>query len=1124
MIYRSGNIGVKKAFKIGFEKYTVLLLLVLFISCQSDSNPEVKRTEAKQIVNNRHSGLLFKSLSADQTGIDFQNEVKETYARNIMQYDYIYNGGGVSVGDINNDGLPDVFFTGNDTPSKLYLNKGNLKFEDISAAIKQPSRWASGSNMVDVNNDGLLDIYVCISGPTDDVESLRNLLYINNGDLSFTESSKQYGLDIYSRAVQSVFFDYDKDGDLDCWISNHALSSDGLNLVEWYKDIMKDGPDKIRHMSNYLLRNDNGKFVDVSFDAGVFNIAFGLGTVAADINDDSNVDVYLSNDFFMPDQLYQNNGKGAFKDVIKNSIDHTSFFSMGADVADINNDNILDIATVDMTPSDHVRNKTLMSSMNTHKFKLLSEDLKFVKQFMFNSLQIGMGEGKFSEVSQLMGLSKTEWSWAVLLADFDNDGYKDYYVTNGFLRETKDNDYRRELQEYRDKTGVGMDEHIFKLLTDCKSIPINNNLFSNINGKQFVDKTSEWTDADASFSNGAAYADLDNDGDLDIVVNNIRSSAFVLENIISKNNWLRIELVNPENPAAVKHAKLELHYNNEIQRVDYFFERGYQSSVEPIAHFGLGDIDKVDQLVIKWLDGTKSVVRDIELNKKVVLDKSQLKKEAIPVVRNKTLFAELTDQIPNFNIKHNENYFDDFINEILLPHKYSDLGPTISVTDVNGDGYDDIFLGGSKNSPARIFKQVNQRFELLPNPDFDLDTSYEDLGSCFFDADGDGDQDLYIASGGGSDILDNPSLTQDRFYINNGKGLFMKQNLPQIISSTQEVVAFDYDNDKDLDLLVAARNRPGYYPLKSKSYLLENKKGKFVEKKIKGIEHLNGMITGISAVDIDKDGRKDIIAVGEWSSPIILKNVKDEFQLQSIQALNKYTGWWQSITAVDIDQDGDEDFVLGNLGENNKWNASFDKPLGVIASDFDQSGSHDIVLTKQYKGEEVPVRGKQCSTEQMPFIKSKFPSYHEFATSNVNDILGLEQIEKATKFEARTFKSIILKNNGGFKFEVMDLPIEAQWFPIKDVIADDFNKDGKIDLALGGNIANTEPETASYDAGKGLLLKGDGAFSFDSEYLLSKSGLMWDKDVRELKEITFGDRKGILVANNNDRLQLFYVK
>jgi len=508
--------------------FALLICVSLLVSCEPDSSTNSGSTDN---ADSRHSGLLFRSLSSAQTGIDFQNKVLETVGRNINDYDYFYNGAGLSIGDINNDGLADIFFAGNDVPNKIYLNKGNLKFQDITDTALEPyTGWSTGSNMVDINNDGFLDIYVCVSGPTNNPEALRNVLYINNGDLTFTERSKEYGLDLYTRAVQSVFFDFDNDGDLDCWIGSHALPTDKPNLHEWYKDLIKDGADKIRHMGNYLLRNDDGKFVDVTYKANVFNATFALGTIAVDLNDDNALDVYISNDFFIPDNLYQNDGKGGFKDVIKSSVDH-------------------------------------------------------------------MGKGKYSEVSQYMGLAKTEWSWAILLADFDNDGYKDYYVANGFLRETKDNDFRIKVQEEKAKNEGNWDQTLFSLIQDCKSIPIKNNFFSNVDGKQFEDKSSEWSDTAPSFSNGAAYADLDNDGDLDLVVNNLMSEAFVLENLSAKNNWLRVELKDSENPAAIKHAKLELHYDGEIQRVDYFFERGYQSSMEPVAHFGLGNVTKVDKLV-----------------------------------------------------------------------------------------------------------------------------------------------------------------------------------------------------------------------------------------------------------------------------------------------------------------------------------------------------------------------------------------------------------------------------------------------------------------------------------------------------------------------------------------------
>jgi hypothetical protein len=765
--------------------------------------------------------------------------------------------------------------------------------------------------------------------------------------------------------------------------------------------------------------------------------------------------------------------------------------------------------------------------MDAQRFKFMEERLGFVKQFMFNTVQLGVGFGGFNEVSQFMGVAQTEWSWAVLLADFDNDGFKDYFVSNGFYRETKDNDFKNRVQAYYDSTGVQYSEEVFdKFVAELASVPIQNNIFSNSKGEKFVDKTSEWFEDKPSFSNGAAYGDLDNDGDLDLVINNLMSEAFIMENQSKANNWLRVKLTDPRNPSSVDFAKIKAFSNGEVRRVDYSFMRGYQSSMEPIAHLGLGKTEQLDSLVIVWADSKKTILENVEPNQVLEIERSISGGVDFAPAPEPDLFIDITYRTPGFVvINHVENEYDDFQKEVLLPHKYSDLGPALAVADINGDGFDDFYLGGSKGQPGQMFIQSQNEFKPVLLPEFNNDASFEDIGAEFFDLDRDGDLDLYVASGGGGDVELDASLRQDRIYLNQGNGLFEKddQRLPYMESSTKTIVPFDYDLDGDLDLFVGARNNPGLYPLPSRSYLLENDKGYFNELNENWLKEVPGMVTGAEAIDLDNDGRKDLVIVGEWDKPVFFKNTTDGMVRKEISAVNDLSGWWQSCTAIDIDKDGDMDFVLGNLGENNKFHPTAEKPLGVLASDFDLTGTHDIVLTKKYKGEEVLVRGKECSSEQMPFLNEKFKTYHEFATSNITDILGEAEIEEATRFEANFFKSIILKNNGNFTFEKIELPTPAQWAPITNCLADDINKDGNLDLIIAGSINNTEPETMSYDAGKGVILFGDGEFGFKPNFRVDKTGILLNRGVRNMDFVKLGtSQKGILVANNNSGMQLFF--
>ena len=1100
--------------RFSFHSYLSFTIIFLLVSCHSD--PVDPKEQAS-------SSMKFTSLDASTTGIDFTNKVDESAFRNSLFYDYFLNGAGVAIGDINNDGLADIFFTGNDADNKLYLNKSNFKFEDISkTALPTKIGWATGVNMVDLNQDGFLDIFICRSGMESDESKLTNQLLINNGDLTFRDATLDYGLTDVNLSIHSSFFDYDKDGDLDLWLSNHMNFDDDVQAIFDNGDKPHSERKKFR---SCLYENVDNKFVDVSEQAGVSRESASLGVATVDFNGDGWTDIYVSNDYDIPDYYFLNNGDKTFTDVSKSKVGHTSFYSMGIDAADINNDQLLDIVAVDMTPQDHVRNKVLMASMDSEKFQFLYDFKGLTKSYMFNTVQIGTGDGTFSEVGNYMGVSQTEWSWAPLIADFDNDGFKDLYVTNGYFRDTKDNDFKNKVAEYSKENGGEWNEDIYAFfLKFIKSTPVDNQIFQNKNGK-FKNVTSAWSDIEPTFSNGAAYGDLDNDGDLDLVINNLGGPATILRNDISGTNFIQIKLEGKSPNELSTNAEVYIHDGTKIQRADNTFSRGYQSSVQHILHFGLGDESVINKVVVKWPDGKEEVFTNVKINQINTLKNGSgtLNNENVRS-KQKSLFRNITSEVQQSPIVHSEFKFDDFKKEILLPHKYSDLGPALAVGDIDGDGWDDLFLGGSNTSEPKIIMNSNNSFEIKPDITILNDKKYEDLGALFFDYNNDGFLDLYVASGGGGEIEDYPELTQDRLYKNNGKGGFINQTnvLPPIISSTKAVVAIDADNDGDKDLIVGGRNTPGKYPVDAKSYYLENTNGIFRDRTLRKIKELPGMITDIEVADINGDGWQDLIVVGEWSSPMFFINNGGVFEKVSITALSSNNGWWQSVQKADLDNDGDMDFVLGNMGENTKFHPSSEKPLGILASDFDNSGSLDIVLTKKYKEKTVPVRGKECSSEQMPMLKEKFDTYEGFATSSIEEILGKQNIEEAYSRSASDFSSYILINEGESDFSIQKLPNEAQWFPVMDIIVSDFNSDGNKDIFLVGNKLNAEPETPSYDAGKGLILIGDGKLNFSPVHSIQKTGINANLDARAAKMVKMKNGKNVLIiANNNGPLQFF---
>lgn len=1075
---------------------------------------------------------LFSKVSSDRSGIKFQNTLDNYEKFNVFTSQYFYNGGGVAIGDINNDGLADIFFTANHGPDKLYLNKGNLQFEDITqqAGVQGTVSWETGVAMSDINSDGWLDIYVSKSGLAPDL-SYTNALYINNQNGTFTERAFEYGLSGYSHTTQAAFLDYDLDGDLDVFLLNHNVEKiNAQNFSLTAKSVL---------VGDQLFRNDNGQFTEVTNEAGIIGkfISYGLGVMIGDINKDGWPDIYVCNDFGERDYLYYNKGDGTFEEKLVEQIGHIPYYSMGGDLADINNDGQLDIMTLDMTPEDNFGQKANMNDMNPRKFQFLVDN-GMHHQYMINCLQLNNGNGTFSDISMMSGMAYTDWSWGPLFSDFDNDGLKDVFVTNGYRVDISNKDfvgwYKKREQELGGQlaysgTKMSFLGEAFDKITSGK---VKNYMFKNNGDLTFENTTETWGLAEPTYSNGAAYADLDNDGDLDIVINNLDQEAFLYENKsneTSKSTFLKIKCQGPPQNKFGIGTKVELVTNPGKQYQELYATRGFQSSVEPVLHFGLGKEKKVKEIKVTWFDGKQQVIRDVKANQLVALNYTDAKKgdnmssENIPAT-----FSDITDASA-IDYVHKENPFDDFEREVLLPHKMSQFGPALAVGDVNGDQLEDFFVGGAKGHAGALYYQTrNKTFSPMQQETWKLDKGCEDIDATFFDLEGDGDLDLYVVSGGGDFGLSDPAL-QDRVYINDGRGNFSKAKkvLPPMSTSGSCVRTADIDGDGDLDLFVGGRHIPGNYPYSPRSYVLENESGVFKDVTEVFAPQLMkpGMVTDAKWVDFNNDNMTDLVVVGEWMPVMMMQNTGGKLvDISENAGLSSQTGWWFSIEAGDLDNDGDVDFVAGNLGLNYKYKASSEYPFTVHADDFDNNGSSDIVLGYYNEGEQFPVRGRQCSSQQIPTIKKKYESYNEFAQATLVEVYGEFGLDESLSYEARNFASSYIQNLGNGRFALSDLPKRAQVAPINSTLISDFDDDGKTDLLVAGNLFTSEVETPRADAGVGLMLKGNGKGSFEpvAPYI---SGFSATGDVKRMKKIILGDKRiGVLVAQNNGALKLFEVK
>lgn len=1102
--------------------YYSFLFLTIFSCKKSNENKEIIQDTMTQ-------EKLFTTLSSKDTGVDFINHLNETLEFNYYKYSYMYIGAGVAAADFNNDGLQDLFFISNSNGNKLYLNKGDLKFEDIteSTGMVKQDGFNTGVAVADVNNDGYLDIYVSRGGYQDENNKFANLLYINNGDLTFTEKAKELGLDDANRTIQATFFDYDNDNDLDVYVSNTPDITGKSQVLDLDK-ILADPKTMELKGSDRLYNNDGtGHFTDVSEKAGlVYDIGFGLNPQVGDINNDGYLDIYVCNDFNFPDLIYMNNGNGTFSEKRNEVVKHMSFNSMGSDMADINNDGLLDLMTLDMNPQDYVRSKTTMAMTSVNTFEDMVAN-NYHYQYMHNMLQLNNGNGTLSDISKMAGIADTDWSWSLLSADFDLDGFNDIYVTNGVFRDVMHRDVLNEtIKELRANQRKPTDEDFLKFAKMLPQQKLNNYFYKNNGDLTFEDASHDWADNIPTFSNGATYADLDNDGDLDVVVNNINDEALVLKNNateLNKGHYLKVDLKGPEKNQKGIGATVKLfHANGTVQTRQLINTKGFLSSVPNQIHFGLPKEASIRKLTVTWLDGKEQAIQNIQPNTSLVVNYSEITESlsSADSEPKSTIFVKEPSQF-----KHLDPYFNDYDVQVLLPHKMSQTGPGLAKADVNKDGVDDIFVGGGKGQPGQlILGNTNGRLILSNVSPFNLDKHYEDQSACFFDADNDGDQDLYVVSGSYENIS-NPRLLQDRLYINNGKGGFSKGNLPEFYSSGAAVKPADFDGDGDLDLFVGGRVIPGKYPHAPISYLLLNNEGEFsvATKELAPALERIGMVTDASWTDINGDNKLDLIVTGEWMGFEVFINqnntlVKDN----AFSDLNKAVGWWNRMHLADVDNDGDQDIIAGNLGLNYKFHASYEKPFHVYTTDVDFNGTEDIMLAKNYNGKEVPIRGKTCMTQQIPHLAQKIPTYNEFANLDLEGIVG-KRLGSALHYSATEFRSGIFMNqgNGNFTFEAFGN--EVQRSPVNSIIFKDITGDAIPDLLLAGNNYHSEVETTRADSGVGSFLKGEkgGSFNYVSNF---ESGFLTDQDTRNMALMNLGNHELLFVLNNNSYHETFKIK
>ncbi|MEO6130824.1 MAG: VCBS repeat-containing protein [Saprospiraceae bacterium] len=1116
--------------------FLIMVCFSFFLSCHKNADPPA--------VNQVHSEIKakFSLLSPEETGVDFSNysiDYKEDYTYNIFTYEYMYNGGGVAAGDVNGDSLPDLYFTSTFGSNKLYLNLGHFKFMDVTdkSGVGAKVGFKTGTTMADINGDGRLDIFVCRTSLIDNGQK-SNQVFINRENRMengvaipiFEDQGKALGLDDNSNTNHACFFDFDRDGDLDVFLLNHRLDLSKATSLRLKQEadgsITRITTPSTPYESNRLYRNDHGRFTEMKSNAGLESSAFGLSVTAADINQDGWMDLYVANDYIEPDRIYINNKDGTFTDRYNEYLKHSCQNAMGSDVADINNDGLVDIMVMDMKSEDPIRYKTLMNGMQYDRYNLLIQ-YGYGRQVSRNVLQLNNGSNTFSEIGQFAGIATTDWSWGSLIADFDNDGWKDVYIANGYRRDVTNFDYMNFVRDSLDRTG-GLTPRRFPdinvVLNLIQEQKIQNYLFINNKKLAFADVTKQAGMDKISFSNGSAFADLDRDGDLDLIVNNIQDPAFIYRNDIQGNHWLQIDVQQKKGNTDGIGAVADI-YSGDLHQTELLItNKGFFSSSEPILHFGLGTLTSVDSIILQFPEGTKEIMKSVQVDRRIIWKTGTgTPYKGYPKSKPSILFTEAS-KLPGW--VHQDNVFVDFKREKLLPYMLSAEGPCISTGDVNGDKLEDIYMGnGSGFAKALFFQNKNGSFTESVNPVFKIDLIYEDCGSVIADMDGDGDNDLIVVSGGNSFNVNDQNYLS-RYYVNNGKGSFSRSlDFPIIRTNAGAVLAVDFDHDKDSDIIIAGRDAPGRYPEYPRSFLLRNDKGKFVDvthEVFPGLENL-GMISDVKAGDLDGDQNPEIVFVGEFLPITVFKFDGKTFKdVTATFGLEKTSGWWKSVTLADMDNDGDLDIIAGNIGLNHRLVTSELHPVTLITKDFDGNGSLDPILCFYFNNKLYPYAGRDAIIGQIPKLKKKYVRYTPYASSTINDIFSNADLEGSTTLKVNTFQTTYLVNENK-KFVTLPLPYQVQLAPVFSILAEDFNHDGKKDILMAGNFLYSETETGELDAGNGTLLlqNADGSF----QYVPNREHGFWAQDeVRELDFITMADGKqAIVTANNKGPVQFHLV-
>ncbi len=1063
---------------------------------------------------------MFTKIPASSSRVEFKNFLVENDEFNVLNYPYFYNGGGVAVGDINNDGLADLLFTGNMVRNRLYLNKGKFEFEDITETSTVASRqgWCTGATMADVNADGWLDIYICRSADANP-EKRKNLLFINNHDNTFSEQAEKFGIADNGYSTQAAFFDYDKDNDLDLAVINHSL-----------KQYMQGAQEKpgIRQQSNpdfatHFYRNENGHFSDITAQAGVTSnvLSFGLGLAVSDLDNDGWLDMYISNDFNEADYCFINQKDGTFREKSRAMFSYTSLFSMGNDAADMNNDGMEDLISLDMLPEGNYLQKMHNGSENFNKFQILFNN-GFYQQYSRNMLQVNRGNGTFDETGQYSGISNTDWSWAPLAADFDDDGRKDLFISNGYVKDYTDMDYiKYNVDMILEKDPEKQQEMMKNRINKLPTIKISNYIFRNEDSLRFSNRTVEWGMDEPAITAGAAYVDLDNDGDLDIVTNNSNEVAGLYQNnsraLNPASKYINVRLTgNGANPFAIG-ARVTVRTSSGMQVQELMPSRGFQSSVDYLLHFGVPAADSVLAVGINWPNGQSSIIQSPGVNKTVPASIKDASRDS--TILSAPAAAPLFTLTDSLLFKHNENYYNDFTQQGLLPQWFSRQGPAMAKGDLDGDGLEDLFIGGAKDQPGALLIQAkNGSFSQVTSAALVADAAYEDITAAIFDADGDGDNDLFVGSDG-YELQPGDALLQNRLYLNNGHGQFTRSpdGLPADLVNDNAVTASDFNGDGSVDLFIGGFCIPGKYPESSGSLLLLNDgKGRFADQSATWMKNWSkqDLVTSAVTADINKDGKPDLLVAGHWMGIQLWINKSSHLERDSsFTSGQNLPGLFNTLTAADIDDDGDIDLVAGNQGLNNQFNPSASEPMEMYYGDFDDNGTMEPVLSYYIEHKLWPIYSRDDLMQQIPSFNKRYLYYKDYANAEMKDIFG-DKLKKAAHYTASRMNSLLLENTGT-GFIAHALPVESQWYPVYSIVAADVNGDGKKDLIFGGNQTYSRIKFGAYCSGKGDIFINKGQFKFE-RLLPAQSGISVEGDIRNA--LFIGERV-IFGINNKQALQ-----